>query len=117
MRTNEKEFTMCFQGKAVFKMSVYIWFTEDWNMVSDCIDLKSLVYYDLSFKLCSVSMFSLWGGVLQSVSAEMIIWVYFPPESGVYVLKAYAEMTFYKKFPLWRGGIGISKKSNFSREP
>ena len=85
MRTNEKGFATCFQGKAIFKVSIYIWFIEDWNMVSDYIDLKSLVYYDLSFKSCSVSMFSLWGGVLQSVSAEMMIWVYFSPKRGVYV--------------------------------
>ena len=40
----------------------------------------------------------------------------FPPERGVYVLKASVEMSFYKKFSLWRRGIGILKKRNVSKK-
>ena len=56
MRTNEKEFATCFQGKAVFKVSIYIWFIEDWIVILDFIVLKvGLLWFE--FKASSLSMF------------------------------------------------------------
>ena len=45
-----------------------------------------------------------------------IMGVFFLLREGFMFLNASTEMSFYQKFPLWRGGIGILKKRNVSKK-